>query len=76
MALGLHAFLGRVKSLLRGRRMDREMAEELEFHQTLLREKLLREGSAEADRATRRAFGNPGRWHKRMREPMAAIRCE
>ncbi|HEX6770528.1 MAG TPA: ABC transporter permease [Acidobacteriaceae bacterium] len=67
---GLHAFFGRVKSLLRGRRVDREMAEELEFHQTLLREKLLREGSApaEADRATRRAFGNAGRWHERMRE--------
>jgi hypothetical protein len=41
---GLHAFVGRVKSLVRGRRLDREMAEELEFHQALLREKLHREG--------------------------------
>lgn len=70
MHSGLHAFLGRVKSLVRGRRLDREMAEELEFHQALMREKLHREGmaSAEADRAAKRVFGNAGRWHERMRE--------
>lgn len=70
MSPGLHAFLGRVKSLVRWRRVDREMAEELEFHQALLRERLRREGvaSAEIDHATRRAFGNASRWHERLRE--------
>src|SRR5882672_3521613 len=70
MVPDLHAFLLRVKSLFRKRRMDREMAEELEFHQTLLREKLLRQGvpHAEVDAAARRTFGNARRWHERLRE--------
>src|SRR5690242_16058673 len=66
----LHAFLGRMKSLFRGRRLESEMAEELEFHQALLRQKLEREGAApvDAEKAARRSFGNASRWHERMRE--------
>jgi predicted permease len=66
----LHEFLLQVKGLFRRRRMNREMAEELEFHQELLRAKLLREGvtEAEVEMATRRRFGNAGRWHERLRE--------
>lgn len=70
MIRGLHEFLGRMKSLLHTRRKDRELAEELEFHQTLLREKLLRQGVApsEVDLATRRVFGSASRWHELLRE--------
>jgi predicted permease len=59
-----------MKSLFRRKRMDREMTEELEFHQTLMRERLEREGSskAEADATTKRAFGNASRWQERLRE--------
>jgi predicted permease len=66
----LHEFLGRMKSLFCKRRRDRELAEELEFHQMLLRERLLREGIAESEieAATRRAFGNASRWQERLRE--------
>jgi predicted permease len=50
--------------------MDREIADELEFHQTLLRDKLLREGvpQSEVELATRRAFGNASQWQERLRE--------
>ena len=60
----------RFKSLFQKRRLNREMAEELEFHQGLLREKLLRQGvpSSEIERIVRRTFGNPARWHERLRE--------
>jgi putative ABC transport system permease protein len=70
MVSGLSEFTGRLKSLFRKRRMDREMAEELAFHQELLREKLLREGMSplQAAKATRRTFGNTSRWHERLRE--------
>jgi predicted permease len=70
MLAGLHAFIGRLKTLLQKRRVDREMAEELEFHQVLLRERLAREGTApaEVDGAARRAFGDANRWHERLRE--------
>jgi predicted permease len=70
MSPNLHEFLGRAKSLFRKRQMDREMADELEFHQALLREKLLRQGvpDSQVDLAARRAFGNSGRWHERLRE--------
>lgn len=70
MTANLHEFLGRLKSLFRKRRMDREMAEELEFHQALLRDKLLRNGipEAEVDRTLRRTFGNPSRWQELLRE--------
>src|SRR5271154_1809903 len=65
-----HEFWLRLKALFAKRRMDREMAEELEFHQAMLREKLLRQGVPEAavDGAARRAFGDPVRWHERLRE--------
>jgi predicted permease len=70
MAEALHEFFLRLKALFRKERMNREMAEELEFHQAMLREKLVRQGvpQAEADMATRRAFGNARRWHERLRE--------
>jgi predicted permease len=70
MAPDLHEFLSRVKSLFRKRQMDREMADELEIHQALLREKLLRQGvpHPEVELAARRAFGNARRWHERLRE--------
>src|SRR5271163_3615282 len=65
-----HEFWLRLKALFAKRRMDREMAEELEFHQAMLREKLLRQGVPEmaVDGATRQRFGNPMRWHERLRE--------
>ena len=70
MIAGLHEFLERAKSLFCKRRLHDEMGEELEFHQTLLREKLLRQGVApsQVDATLRRTFGNPGRWHERLRE--------
>jgi predicted permease len=70
MASALHEFLLRLKALFQKRRMGREMAEELEFHQTLLRDRLLREGVAPADvdATTQRTFGNTGRWHERLQE--------
>jgi predicted permease len=70
MAPDLHEFLFRLKALFQKRRLDRDMAEELEFHRAMLREKLLREGTAQADveAATHRAFGNSRRWHERLRE--------
>src|SRR5487761_1149246 len=70
MAAGMHEFLLRLKSLFRKRRMDREFAEELEFHQAMLREKLLREGAPEVEvnSMTKRTFGNAGRWRERLTE--------
>lgn len=70
MREGLHAFLLRAKGLMRRRRMDREMADELSFHQEMLRAKLTREGVAEEEMETavRRRFGNAGRWQERLRE--------
>ena len=70
MTANMHEFLGRLKSLFRKRRMDREMAEELAFHQSLMRDKLLAQGvgPSEADSTVRRNFGNSSRWHERLRE--------
>src|SRR6516162_3250309 len=70
MPESLHEFLLRAKALLHKRRMDRDMADELAFHQAMLKEKLVRQGvpQAEADAATGRAFGNSSRWHERLRE--------
>ncbi|HEX4037395.1 MAG TPA: ABC transporter permease [Acidobacteriaceae bacterium] len=50
--------------------MDREMAEELVFHQEMLRAKLSREGVAAKDMevAVQWKFGNAGRWQERLRE--------
>ena len=70
MDSGLHAFSLRIKMLFHKRRMDREMAEELEFHQTMLREKLAGQGvpKSELNKAARQTFGDAGRWHERLRE--------
>jgi predicted permease len=66
----LHEFRLRFKALFHKRRMDRDMTEELAFHQALLREKLLREGvpQSEVDAATRRSFGSSAHWHERLSE--------
>jgi predicted permease len=65
-----NSFLVRLKSLFRNRSKDRELAEELAFHQSLLRDKLLSQGvpPSQVDRELRRTFGNPARWHERLRE--------
>ena len=70
MLTSLSEFLLRLKSLFRKRRLDREMAEELEFHQTLMREKLMSQGLPQSHAAyeVRRTFGNPSRWQERLRE--------
>src|SRR3954468_9452123 len=70
MSPALHELILRIKGLFVRRRLDREMADELAFHQTMLREKLLRQGvsPAEIDLATRRRFGHAGKWHERLRE--------
>ncbi len=70
MGPDLHVFLLRLKTLFRKRRMDREMAEELEFHRSMLQAKLRREGMAplEAQQAAVHRFGNTSRWHERLRE--------
>jgi predicted permease len=70
MGQNLHEFGLRVKALFLRRRMDRDMADELAFHQDMLRDKLLRQGIAlaDADGEMRRRFGRPGRWHERLRE--------
>lgn len=70
MPEGLHQFLFRLTSFFRKRALDREMAEELEFHHAMLREKMLGQGvpQAQADARARRQFGHGGRWHERLRE--------
>jgi predicted permease len=70
MSPGWHEFFLRLKTLFVRPRMDRDMADELAFHQAMLREKLLRQGVApeEADIMTRRRFGRAGKWHERLRE--------
>jgi predicted permease len=70
MAQNVHEFLLRMKALFQKRRLDRDMADELAFHQAMLQNRLLRQGvpPADADAQTRRAFGNANRWHERLRE--------
>ncbi|MFT4112527.1 ADOP family duplicated permease [Silvibacterium sp.] len=70
MSHGMHGFRLRLKALFHKQRMDRDMAEELAFHQTMMREKMLREGvpPGAAEAATRRSFGSEARWHERLRE--------
>ncbi|MGB6303379.1 MAG: hypothetical protein WBF45_06510, partial [Acidobacteriaceae bacterium] len=70
MGSSLHTFLLRIKTLFRKNRMDREMAEELDFHQAMLREKLSGQGvpTPELNHATRQTFGDSARWHERLRE--------
>ena len=78
MREGWHEFLLRLKGLAGRRRMHREMAEELAFHQEMLRAKLAREGIAEAAMETmvRQRFGNAGRWQERLRELWQLRRVE
>jgi predicted permease len=70
MIPSLHEWMKRLRSLFQKRRVEREIAEELQFHQALLRERLLRQGvpQQEVDLAARRAFGNAARWQERLRE--------
>ncbi len=70
MAQNLHEFLLRLKALFLKRRLDSDMADELAFHQAMLQNKLVRQGlaQAEAEAQTRRTFGDPSRWHERLRE--------
>jgi predicted permease len=70
MAENLHEFLLRLKAMFQRRRLDHDMADELAFHQTMLQDKLRRQGvpQAEAEAQARRAFGNANRWHERLRE--------
>jgi hypothetical protein len=70
MAPNLHEFLSRLKALLHKRRMDRDLANEIAFHQAMLKDKLLRQGvpQSEVDEAARRRFVNESRWHERLRE--------
>ena len=70
MAEHLHEFVLRLKALFLKRRMDREIADELAFHQAMLKDKLFRQGvpPIEVDMETRRRFGNASRWHERLRE--------
>jgi predicted permease len=66
----LNKLFRRTTSLFRQRSKDREITEELEFHQHLLREKLVRQGvpQSQVDATMRRTFGNPNRWRERLRE--------
>ena len=70
MAQNLNEFLLRLKALFQKHRLDRDMADELAFHQAMIQKKLLQQGVApeDADAQTRRAFGNASRWHERLRE--------
>jgi predicted permease len=66
----LRAFRLRLAALLHPRRQQREYAEELAFHQHMLRERLEREGISpiDLDPATRRTFGNPSRLREQLSE--------
>jgi predicted permease len=70
MAPGLHEFLLRLKALFLKRRLERDMADELAFHQAMLREKLVHEGvaSVDLDLMTQRRFGRSAKWNERLRE--------
>jgi predicted permease len=70
MSPAMHEFLGRMKRLFRGRRAEQEMADEMEFHQAMLRSRFMREGmtEGEAARVARRTFGDSRRWQERLRE--------
>jgi len=62
--------LRRLRAFFRRRNLEREFAEELDFHVSM-REKLHREegmSPAAARRATRLRFGNPVLWQERLRE--------
>src|SRR5579863_126392 len=70
MAKKLHETRLRLKALFLRKRMDREMAEELDFHKEMLRAKLERLGvpQSQIDATARQRFGDSRRWHERLRE--------
>jgi predicted permease len=68
MAQNLHEFMLRLKALFQKKRLERDMADELAFHQAMLQDRLSRQGAAQADAETRRSFGDARRWHERLRE--------
>jgi predicted permease len=70
MTQNLHEFLLRLKTMFHRRRLDRDMADELAFHQAMMQDELLRQGVPQGDAGpqARRAFGNASRWHERLRE--------
>ncbi len=70
MSPNLHEFILRLKALFLKRRMDRDLADELAFHQAMLKEKLLRQGVPpdNIDAVTARRFGRASRWQERLRE--------
>jgi len=70
MTAGLHTFILRMKSLLQRRRTDRELAEELDFHQAMLRARLVRQGvpAADLEAEAKQVFGDKSRWQERLRE--------
>jgi hypothetical protein len=47
--MALHQVILKIQSLFRRRRMAREISEELEFHQALLRDRLSRQGVPPAE---------------------------
>jgi predicted permease len=73
-----HEFLLRLKALFRRRKLDREMAEELAFHEEMMRAKFERAGATETEAAmaARRQFGDTARWHERLRELWQLRRTE
>jgi len=64
------AFLLRLNQLFKPSTMQREITEELEFHQTLLRERLSRQGvpADKINTVTTRIFGSSSRWQERVTE--------
>src|SRR6201996_4235249 len=68
--MAFKTFLLRLGSLFRRRSTRSEIAEELEFHQALLRERLSRQGipAQQLNLATTRVFGNSSRWQERLTE--------
>jgi predicted permease len=65
-----HELMLRSRAIFVKRRMEKEMAEELAFHQAMLKEKLVRQGASheEAERTACLRFGDGRRWHERLRE--------
>jgi predicted permease len=66
----IRSFRLRLSALLHWRRQQREYAEELAFHQHMLRRRLQQEGTPEPElgSATQRAFGNSSRLRERLTE--------
>ena len=70
MAEWIHEIGLRMKALMRRRRIEREMDDEIAFHRAMLREKFKREGIQvpDLDTSIRHAFGDASRWHERLVE--------